>query len=149
MYNIDTIQSFDIPRLMVVWEASVRATHDFVNEHQIMVLKNLIEQHQLFENPNIFCVRNKNFEVDGFAVVTGNSLDMLFLHPSAIGKGIGKALIQYAINFKGATRVDVNEQNEHATGFYKHFGFEVICRSTTDDYGQPFPILHMQLKNNG
>lgn len=42
----------------------------------------------------------------------------------------------------GASELDVNEQ---ARGFYEHMGFKVVGRSETDDMGDPFPILHMQL----
>jgi putative acetyltransferase len=44
----------------------------------------------------------------------------------------------------GATKVDVNEQNDQAVGFYRHMGFEVTGRSAVDDLGQPFPVLHMK-----
>ena len=42
-------------------------------------------------------------------------------------------------------KVDVNEQNPDAVGFYKHVGFEVTSRSPLDGMGKPFPILHMAL----
>lgn len=147
-YIIDAPRASDMARLLAVWEASVRATHDFVSEEKIQALKNLIQERQLFQKSEIFCVRNQDNEVAGFVGVSNKSLDMLFLHPDAIGTGVGKALILYAINVKNATRVDVNEQNKYALSFYKHFGFEVTGRSETDDFGQPFPILHMHLKND-
>ncbi len=43
-----------------------------------------------------------------------------------------------------ALKVDVNEQNPQAVGFYEHMGFEVISRSPLDSLGKPFPLLHMQ-----
>ena len=56
-----------------------------------------------------------------------------------------EADLQAAIDELGATRVDVNEQNPRALGFYLHEGFEVIGRSETDGLGQPYPLLHMRL----
>jgi putative acetyltransferase len=44
-----------------------------------------------------------------------------------------------------ATRVDCNEQNEQALGFYLKMGFEVIGRSELDGTNKPYPILHMRL----
>jgi putative acetyltransferase len=70
---------------------------------------------------------------------------MLFLQPGARGKGIGKMLLQHAIEMLGVTTVDVNEQNEQALGFYKHYGFKVKSRSEFDDTGRPFPIIHLKL----
>lgn len=43
-------------------------------------------------------------------------------------------------------KVDVNEQNEQALGFYEHHGFKTIGRSELDASGKPYPILHMALK---
>lgn len=81
----------------------------------------------------------------GVAGVTGDNLDMLFLDPAVIDTGAGKALILYAINVKRISKVDANEQNSKARGFYEHFGFQVASRSETDDQGKAFPLIHMVL----
>jgi len=44
------------------------------------------------------------------------------------------------------TKVDVNEQNGQAIGFYHHCGFKTIKRSELDALGKPHPTLHMQLE---
>lgn len=54
-------------------------------------------------------------------------------------------LATHAINELGATKVDVNEQNEQALGFYQHIGFSVTGRSPVDGQGKPYPLLHMAL----
>ena len=61
------------------------------------------------------------------------------------GTGIGKKLVTYAINHLQVTKVDVNEQNIQAVGFYKHIGFNTYKRSDLDGEGKEYPILHMQL----
>jgi len=144
MYQIYTPQFSDHPHLLAIWEASVRATHHFVSEEKIQELKLLIIQQRIFENSDVFCVQDKNGKITGFAGVSEDTLDMIFLHPSIIGTGAGKTLMRYALEVKGATHVDVNEDNTQAKGFYEHFGFTVYGRSETDEYGQPFPILHMR-----
>ena len=45
-----------------------------------------------------------------------------------------------------AQQLDVNEQNPQALGFYFRQGFEVVGRSEQDGMGQPYPLLHMRLK---
>jgi putative acetyltransferase len=45
------------------------------------------------------------------------------------------------------TKVDVNEQNIQAVGFYKHIGFHVLGRSESDGQGKEYPILHMGLES--
>jgi putative acetyltransferase len=70
---------------------------------------------------------------------------MLFVNADAIGKGVGKALLNHAIHTMKVNKVDVNEQNEQAVGFYQHHGFKTVSRSELDGTGKPFPILHMEL----
>ena len=45
-------------------------------------------------------------------------MESLFIHPDWRGQGIGRKLLTYVIGALGATRLDVNEQNEQAIGFY-------------------------------
>jgi putative acetyltransferase len=54
-------------------------------------------------------------------------------------------LLNYAIEHQAAYKVDVNEQNPDAVGFYQHLGFNVIGRSPLDGQGNPFPLLHLEL----
>ncbi|WP_277234580.1 GNAT family N-acetyltransferase [Phocaeicola salanitronis] len=82
----------------------------------------------------------------GFMCIQDQKIEALFLAPGHIGKGIGKRLIRLAINRYKAFYIDVNEQNAQATDIYRHLGFEVFRRNETDSQGNPFPILHMQLK---
>jgi putative acetyltransferase len=70
---------------------------------------------------------------------------MLFLAPESRGRGLGKLLTNFAIATLGARKVDVNEQNPDAVGFYEHMGFTVARRSPVDGTGKPFPLLHMEL----
>lgn len=70
---------------------------------------------------------------------------MLFIDAGERGRGIGSALIDYAIEHEDVTTVDVNEQNTSALEFYRQQGFEMIGRSETDEAGRPYPILHMRL----
>jgi putative acetyltransferase len=69
---------------------------------------------------------------------------MLFIHPGYRGKGIGKRLLEYAVQHLNATELDVNEQNPQAIGFYKNMGFVIVGRSDLDGMGKPFPLLHMK-----
>jgi putative acetyltransferase len=71
---------------------------------------------------------------------------MLFVAPEARGKGVGALLCHHAIQHEQATKVDVNEQNPQAIGFYQHLGFGIVGRSEVDGQGKPFPLLHMMLQ---
>lgn len=76
--------------------------------------------------------------------VHDSKIEMLFVDSNNRSNGIGKKLINYAINDLNAKFVDVNEQNTQGVGFYKHMGFDTFKRSEFDDHRNPFPILHMK-----
>ena len=121
-YEIDKINKAEYPEVVAVWEASVRATHHFLKEEDIEYFKPLILNTYL-ETVELRCVREKD---NWFLGVVEQNLEMLFIHPEYRGKRIGKALLDYSIDKLNITKVDVNEQNEQAVGFYKHLGFEII-----------------------
>ncbi len=143
-YQISTIAEREYPEVIEVWEASVRATHHFLKEEDIEYFKPLILKHYL-KAVELRAVRDEGGKIIGFLGVAEQNIEMLFLHPDAFGKGIGKMLLQYAIREFGANQVDVNEDNPGAVGFYQHLGFKVVRRSELDHSGKPYPILHMEL----
>ncbi|MBD9482651.1 GNAT family N-acetyltransferase [Pseudomonas sp. PDM14] len=141
---IETPASADFPRMLEVWEAAVRATHDFLEEADIQLLKPLLVE-QYFPQLQLSGIRAADGRVVGFLGFAEGKVEMLFVDPLAHGTGIGKALLRDAIERLGATQVDVNEQNPKALGFYLSQGFTVQRRSPLDDGGRPFPILHLAL----
>ncbi len=135
----------DYETLIHIWENSVRATHDFLKEEDLQFYKPLI-LNEYFHEVKLFCHKNSGSEITGFMGIADDSLEMLFVNPISRSKGIGKELLIYAIEQQKVKRVDVNEQNAQAVGFYKHMGFHVVNRSELDGAGKSYPILHMELK---
>jgi len=130
--------------MLAVWENSVRATHDFITEEDIEFFKPIIIEHA-FPAVTLKCVKDENGSILGFVGIDDVKIEMLFVLNNTRGQGVGKLLLLYAINELNANRVDVNEQNPLAIGFYEHMGFKVVSRSALDEMGKPFPILHMKL----
>ncbi|MEL7148039.1 MAG: GNAT family N-acetyltransferase [Bacteroidota bacterium] len=145
-YSIETVDKSAYENVLAVWEASVRATHDFLSEADIQYFKPLILDTYL-DAVSLRCVRNRQQHIIGFSGTAAGNLEMLFIHPDYRGQKVGKTLLDYAIKEMSVTQVDVNEQNEQAVGFYQHNGFEVVGRSELDGTGKPYPILHMLLKD--
>lgn len=133
------------PQLLEMWEQSVRASHHFLNDEQILKIRQQIIQHGYFDQVQLFHVKHQQ-QILGFIGIAGSKLEMLFIFPLAFRQGIGSQLLQHALTLD-ETEVDVNEQNSDAITFYLKYGFEIISRSETDSEGNPYPILHLQLKN--
>lgn len=144
-FKIDKVKKEEYQQVVTVWEASVRATHDFLKEEDIEFFKPLILNTYL-DAVDLRCIRNEDDHILGFSGVADHSLEMLFIHPDVRGKGIGRTLLEYSIGQQEVTRVDVNEENKQAVGFYEKFGFETFERSALDAAGKPYPTLHMRLK---
>lgn len=137
--------SADYSELIAVWEASVRATHHFLTEADILAYRHLILT-QFFDSLQLYCIKADQ-QITSFIGVDKELLQMLFIHPHWRGKGVGKALLRYATENLSVTEVDVNEQNEQALGFYRHMGFELTERFDHDSAGKPYPVLAMALKS--
>ena len=142
--NIENVEKIDYSILIEIWEASVRATHDFLQEEDIVTLKPLILEHY-FDAVDLKCAKDESDKILGFCGVHEGNIEMLFISPEARGSGVGSKLTDYAVNHQGATKVDVNEQNKQALGFYERVGFSVVGRSPLDGQGKPYPLLHMEL----
>lgn len=133
----------DSPRVVEVWEASVRATHHFVAESDIEIFRPIVRD--ALPDLELACMRDDQGAVVGFIAVSEGMVHMLFIHPAWRGQGVGRRLLTHAVDTFNATRLDVNEQNDQAVGFYLKMGFEVVSRSDLDGMGKPYPLLHMQL----
>ena len=142
--HIDQATAVDTPRLFEVWEASVRATHDFLDEDAIAALVPLVRDLLATFAP-LYCLRDSSGAPYAFIGVADGNIEMLFVHPGHRGDGAGRTLTEFAIGTLGATKVDVNEQNGQAVGFYSHMGFRQAGRSECDPFGHPYPILHLEL----
>ncbi len=138
------VRTEDLPRVVEVWEASVRATHHFLSEADIEFFKPLVRE-EVHHGVELACMRDSGGQVAGFVGVAEGKFEMLFIDPAWQGRGVGRRLLGHAVNVLGATVVDVNEQNEQAVGFYLRMGFEVVGRSALDSLGKPYPLLHMRM----
>mgnify|MGYP004535423957 CR=1 FL=1 len=141
--NLNTINNKDMKELLDTWESSVRATHDFLSEEDIISIKPQVIEGANYVS-NLLCVRDENGIIKAFMGIHNFKIEMLFISDEKRGNGVGKRLVEYAIKVLNVKYVDVNEQNPQAVGFYNHMGFKVFKKSELDEQGNPFPILHMK-----
>lgn len=133
-----------ISKLIAVWEASVRATHLFLSDSEILSIKEYVPQ-ALKSVDKLIIAENEEEKPIAFMGIENKTLEMLFITPSERGQGLGKLLLQYGISNYKVNRLTVNEQNPQAKGFYEHMGFHVYKRTDYDEQGNPYPLLYMRL----
>lgn len=133
-----------ISKLIAVWEASVRATHLFLSDSEILSIKEYVPQ-ALKSIDKLIIAENDEEKPIAFMGIENETLEMLFITPSERGQGLGKLLLQYGISNYKVNRLTVNEQNPQAKGFYEHMGFHVYKRTDYDEQGNPYPLLYMRL----
>lgn len=139
---IRKIKDTDYPRLIEIWESAVLNTHDFLKEEDFLYYKKQLPVY--FQYVTLVGFEQEGI-LAGFMGIAEENLEMLFVDNEYRGTGIGKKLIAYATANLHVTKVDVNEQNTQAVGFYKYMGFNIVRRSELDGEGKEYPILHMQL----
>jgi putative acetyltransferase len=133
-------------QLVDIWHRAVIATHSFLSPEDIEFYHSMVSNGAL-RGVELYIELNEMNSPTGFIGVYGSNVEMLFVDPKYHGQGIGSRLLEHIEQLKGSNlKVDVNEQNESAHGFYKKYGFVQIGRSELDGSGRPFPLLHMELQ---
>jgi len=129
--------------LLLLWENSVKESHDFLSASDINDLRPYVLEG--LKHIDTLVVASVNDVQVAFLGVQSDKIEMLFVAPEYFRHGIGKRLVETVFNDYHVRFVDVNEQNPDAKAFYEAMGFYVFERSDTDDQGNDFPILHMKL----
>ena len=143
--HIRPAQPTEHAALVMLWERSVRATHDFLTEADIVHLRPLVAEYFAGAASDIWVLTDEEDVPIGFLGLAGDAIAALFMDAANRGRGGGRRLVSHAQELRGGDlTVDVNEQNVMARGFYEALGFRVVGRSPVDDMGLPFPILHMR-----
>ncbi len=138
-----TANEGDYDELTELWEASVKETHHFLTPADIASIKADVRNRYL-PGANVVYMRDDAGAISGFVAIVGDKIEMLFVLPKYMGRSIGKRLFVHAVFEMKAGKLDVNERNEGAVGFYLRQGCKVVGRSAVDSAGRPFPILHME-----
>ncbi|NIZ47653.1 GNAT family N-acetyltransferase (plasmid) [Entomospira nematocerorum] len=134
-----------LDQLYAIWHESVIATHHFLSPDAIMSIGKLVPAY-LSSVPILITISDTlDAPPRGFLGIESHTIAMLFIHPSFIGKGLGRSLITYAIQHYHVNEVSVNEHNPAALGFYQHLGFQITRRESHDEQGNPYPILYLRL----
>lgn len=134
-----------IEELLKVWENSIRATHRFLSNEEILEIKKCVPE-ALSGISHLIIDTDENENPIAFMGIEDNKLEMLFITSECRGMGIGKKMLLHGIENYGVNDLAVNEDNPQAKGFYEHMGFKVYQRNELDDQGKPYPVLYMRLE---
>ena len=132
-----------IEQLVTLWERSVRTTHLFLSDAEILQIKEYVPQ-ALAEIPVLVVAYNDDEQAVAFMGIDEYKLEMLFVDDAKRGQGIGRQLVELGFAKYAVDEVTVNEQNPQAHKFYERMGFTVYKRSELDEQGQPYPLLYMK-----
>ena len=145
VWQIRRARPADADTLLALWERSVRATHEFLTEADVVGLRPHVAQALRDDALELWVLTDEGDVPIGFMGLAGDDIAALFLEPAHRGRGGGRRLVAHAQALRGGElTVDVNEQNPAARGFYQALGFAVAGRSPLDADGRPFPLLHMR-----
>ena len=108
-----------IDKLLTVWENSVRATHKFLSNEEILEIKKYVPE-ALNNISHLIIETDKEGTPIAFMGIENNKLEMLFIISECRGKGIGKKMLLYGIENYGINDLAVNEDNPQAKCFYEH-----------------------------
>ncbi|NLC24412.1 MAG: GNAT family N-acetyltransferase, partial [Oxalobacter sp.] len=108
----------DHAAILTVWMQSVSATHHFLDPMDFDTLYTQLCDLWL-GGLEVIRVQETGGVITGFIGINPPKVEMLFVAPAFMGKGIGRALLDSVRKDWPGLFVDVNEQNEPACRFYR------------------------------
>ena len=136
-----------LPAMLKIWEDSVRASHFFLTDSDIVEIKEEVKG--AFEFLQNILVAKVGEDFAGFIGVSEKSIEMLFVASKFFNLGLGKRLIFEAVNAffteQDEILLDCNEQNERGLTFYQKLGFKERSKSQKDSKGRDFAIIHFAI----
>ena len=96
-----------IEKLLRVWEDSVRATHLFLSDGEIINIREYVPL-ALTGIAHLIIAEDDAGEAVAFMGIQEGSLEMLFIENAQRGKGLGRKLLEYGIEKHAVERLAVN-----------------------------------------
>lgn len=135
---IRSYRKTDLEEMVKIWyEASIIA-HFFISTSFWASQKNAMKEKYLPLAENF--IFEEEGQIAGFISLVGEHICALFVAPEMQGRGIGRALLEYAKTLKGRLSLKVYKGNERAFRFYEKCGF-VATGEEVDEYTGCVQIL--------
>ncbi len=131
---IRAIENKDIDKIMDIWLRSTIKAHDFIQkeywEKSYNTVRDIyIPMAETFVYEDEECIK-------GFISIINNEfIGALFVDVDYQGSGIGKKLINYAIDKYKKLNLAVYKENKKSVDFYINTGFKIVKEQINEDSG--------------
>jgi maltose O-acetyltransferase len=121
-----------------IWKDELTITKDYINSNIVFVAES---DSQVVGFYSIVVIQN-DFVSGNVMVKKGFWLEHLFIKPSFQKKGIGRMLLEHALNYCEENWIDDLKifVDPHATGFYDKMGAKFLENSSSSIEGRKIPV---------
>ncbi|MBE9242786.1 GNAT family N-acetyltransferase [Synechocystis salina] len=137
--KIRLYQEVDQAALLTVWYRAAAIAHCFLPANYFQQERSDIVD--LYLPMAETWVYEHQGEVVGFISLLGQTVGGFFVDPEMQDKGVGRSLMDHAVQLRGALNVEVFEQNEIGRRFYSRYGFVPVSSSHHNATGQPLILM--------
>ena len=124
----------DLDELLEAWYQASLIAHFFLTEEFFVQERQQIAE-QWLPMAETMVYEDKG-RVVGFVSLVGNEVGAIFVYPDCQGRGIGRALMDWARASRPFLELDVFEANATGRRFYDEYGFQVVGRHAGEPPGQ-------------
>jgi putative acetyltransferase len=129
---IRNLENKDIDKIMDIWLKSTIKAHDFISEQYWKNSYNTVKDIYIPIAETFVCEDDE--DIKGFISIINNEfIGALFVDVDAQSNGIGKCLIDYAMNKYKKLNLAVYKDNKKSVDFYIHIGFKIIKEQVNED----------------
>ena len=137
--SIRPLQEADLDTVVDLWLKSSIKAHSFIEasfwEGQVNAMR------EVYIPSADTWVADYEGMLVGFVSLNEEMLAALFVHPFFQGNGVGKQLLQFAMEQSDSLVLSVYKENKRAMDFYRKQGFEAIQEQVDKHTGMPEVIM--------
>ncbi len=136
-------QNDDLSPLLTLWLESTIFAHPFIAEKYWQDSEKLVREVYLPSAQT--WVWEEHGTLQGFvSVMETQFIGALFVRPTTVRRGIGKALLDHVKQHFSALSLEVYQKNERAVNFYHAQGFRIEDSAWQEDTQSPTWIMNWQ-----
>lgn len=132
--HIERLRPADLQAVLRIWLAGNSQAHAFIPkaywESNLPLVEKQLPQSEVY-------TAKENDLVCGFIGLCGGHIEGLFVDKACRGRGVGKALLDFAKTKYPALTLCVYQKNARAAAFYRREGFSLERAGTDANTGEP------------